>query len=319
MQVRNWLYVEDFATAIDDRARARRGGRGLQRRRPRRAGEHRRRPPDPRAHRPRRVADQPRPRPARARPALLALGRANDRRSAGGPRSASTRASSAPSPGIATTSRGGGRSARASTASTTSASTARDRVPRRGGAGMTLRVLETKLDGLVLVEPEVHGDERGFLVETFSAPRWAEAGIDVEFVQDNHSRSVAGDPARPPLPARPRPGEARSLRPRGRSGTSPSTCAATPRPSASGRATSSTTTATASSSSRSASRTASACSASRPTSSTSSRASTTRRPRPGSPGTTPTSASTGRSTSPRISERDRSAPRLAEIAAELPF
>jgi len=54
------------------------------------------------------------------------------------------------------------------------------------------RVLPTKLDGVVLLEPTVHGDERGFLVETFSEPAWREAGVDVEFVQDNHSRSRAG-------------------------------------------------------------------------------------------------------------------------------
>jgi dTDP-4-dehydrorhamnose 3,5-epimerase len=52
--------------------------------------------------------------------------------------------------------------------------------------------LETRIDGLVLLEPSVHGDERGFLVETFSAREWAEAGVDAEFVQDNHSRSSAG-------------------------------------------------------------------------------------------------------------------------------
>jgi dTDP-4-dehydrorhamnose 3,5-epimerase len=50
----------------------------------------------------------------------------------------------------------------------------------------------TKLDGLVLVEPEVHGDERGFMVETFSRDAWAELGVDVEFVQHNHSRSSRG-------------------------------------------------------------------------------------------------------------------------------
>jgi dTDP-4-dehydrorhamnose 3,5-epimerase len=54
------------------------------------------------------------------------------------------------------------------------------------------RALETKLDGVVLVEPEVFGDERGFLLETFSEPGWRELGIDVDFVQDNHSRSRAG-------------------------------------------------------------------------------------------------------------------------------
>ena len=52
--------------------------------------------------------------------------------------------------------------------------------------------LPTALEGVVLVEPEVFGDERGFLLETFSAPRWRELGIDVDFVQDNHSRSGAG-------------------------------------------------------------------------------------------------------------------------------
>jgi dTDP-4-dehydrorhamnose 3,5-epimerase len=52
--------------------------------------------------------------------------------------------------------------------------------------------LETKLDGVVLVEPDVHGDERGFLLETFSAAEWAQLGVDVDFVQDNHSRSRKG-------------------------------------------------------------------------------------------------------------------------------
>ena len=54
------------------------------------------------------------------------------------------------------------------------------------------RRLETKLDGLVLLEPEVHGDARGFMVETFRSDTWAELGIDVEFVQHNHSRSSKG-------------------------------------------------------------------------------------------------------------------------------
>jgi dTDP-4-dehydrorhamnose 3,5-epimerase len=52
--------------------------------------------------------------------------------------------------------------------------------------------LETALDGVVLIEPEVHGDERGFLIETYSAARWRELGVDVDFVQDNHSRSRHG-------------------------------------------------------------------------------------------------------------------------------
>jgi dTDP-4-dehydrorhamnose 3,5-epimerase len=54
------------------------------------------------------------------------------------------------------------------------------------------RRLKTKLDGVVLVEPEVHGDDRGFLVETFSAATWASLGIDGPFVQHNQSRSERG-------------------------------------------------------------------------------------------------------------------------------
>jgi dTDP-4-dehydrorhamnose 3,5-epimerase len=52
--------------------------------------------------------------------------------------------------------------------------------------------LETAIDGLVLVEPEVHGDERGFLVETYSERSWRELGVEARFVQDNHSRSGGG-------------------------------------------------------------------------------------------------------------------------------
>ena len=54
------------------------------------------------------------------------------------------------------------------------------------------RRLETELDGLVLIEPEAHGDERGFLVETFRADAWRELGVHVEFVQENQSRSGRG-------------------------------------------------------------------------------------------------------------------------------
>ncbi len=52
--------------------------------------------------------------------------------------------------------------------------------------------IETGLDGLVLVEPEVHGDDRGFFVETFSLDPWRDLGVDVDFVQHNHSRSGQG-------------------------------------------------------------------------------------------------------------------------------
>ena len=52
--------------------------------------------------------------------------------------------------------------------------------------------LETKLDGVVLIEPVVHGDERGFMLESYSREAWRELGVDVDFVQHNHSRSSQG-------------------------------------------------------------------------------------------------------------------------------
>jgi dTDP-4-dehydrorhamnose 3,5-epimerase len=55
-----------------------------------------------------------------------------------------------------------------------------------------MRRLETRLDGLVLIEPVVHGDARGFFQETFRKQAFAELGIHDEFVQDNHSRSSRG-------------------------------------------------------------------------------------------------------------------------------
>jgi dTDP-4-dehydrorhamnose 3,5-epimerase len=55
-----------------------------------------------------------------------------------------------------------------------------------------LKRLSTKLDGTVLLEPVVHGDERGFFIETFRRDLWAEHGVEAEFVQHNHSRSTKG-------------------------------------------------------------------------------------------------------------------------------
>jgi dTDP-4-dehydrorhamnose 3,5-epimerase len=52
--------------------------------------------------------------------------------------------------------------------------------------------LPTKLDGVVLIEPQVYGDERGFMLESFSRDAWRELGVEVEFVQHNHSRSRRG-------------------------------------------------------------------------------------------------------------------------------
>lgn len=53
-----------------------------------------------------------------------------------------------------------------------------------------MRVIDLELPGLKLIQPQVFGDARGFFLETYSAPRYREAGIDMVFVQDNHSQSV---------------------------------------------------------------------------------------------------------------------------------
>jgi dTDP-4-dehydrorhamnose 3,5-epimerase len=55
-----------------------------------------------------------------------------------------------------------------------------------------VNVLESRLDGPLLLEPLVHGDERGFFQETFRKNVFAALGIRDEFVQDNHSRSRRG-------------------------------------------------------------------------------------------------------------------------------
>jgi len=52
--------------------------------------------------------------------------------------------------------------------------------------------LPTRLQGLVLLAPPVHGDARGFFTETYRVDRWTSAGVDATFVQDNHSRSARG-------------------------------------------------------------------------------------------------------------------------------
>lgn len=54
-----------------------------------------------------------------------------------------------------------------------------------------LRVEPTALSDVKIVNPQRIGDQRGFFSETYNRQRFAEAGIDVEFVQDNHSLSAA--------------------------------------------------------------------------------------------------------------------------------
>jgi dTDP-4-dehydrorhamnose 3,5-epimerase len=55
-----------------------------------------------------------------------------------------------------------------------------------------MRRLETRLEGPVLIEPTVHGDERGFFQETFRKNAFEELGVAEQWVQDNHSRSRKG-------------------------------------------------------------------------------------------------------------------------------
>jgi dTDP-4-dehydrorhamnose 3,5-epimerase len=55
-----------------------------------------------------------------------------------------------------------------------------------------MKLIDTRLDGPILIEPAVHGDRRGFFLESYRANLWHEHGIDDVFVQDNHSRSARG-------------------------------------------------------------------------------------------------------------------------------
>lgn len=55
-----------------------------------------------------------------------------------------------------------------------------------------MQVISTGLDGVVIVEPRVFEDARGFFMETYNSRAFEEAGLPSRFVQDNHSRSVRG-------------------------------------------------------------------------------------------------------------------------------
>jgi dTDP-4-dehydrorhamnose 3,5-epimerase len=55
-----------------------------------------------------------------------------------------------------------------------------------------MKFLPTPLTGAMIVEPQVFGDDRGFFMETWQREKFATAGIDVTFDQDNHSRSAKG-------------------------------------------------------------------------------------------------------------------------------
>ena len=55
-----------------------------------------------------------------------------------------------------------------------------------------MRFVPTEIPDVLLVEPQVFGDSRGFFMETWHAAKFAAAGLDLSFVQDNHSKSVQG-------------------------------------------------------------------------------------------------------------------------------
>jgi len=55
-----------------------------------------------------------------------------------------------------------------------------------------MNILTTKIPGLLIIEPKVFGDDRGFFVETWQTERYREAGIELPFVQDNLSASSCG-------------------------------------------------------------------------------------------------------------------------------
>lgn len=53
-----------------------------------------------------------------------------------------------------------------------------------------MKITKTKLDGVVIIEPDVFGDNRGFFMESWNKKKMVEAGLDYDFVQDNHSKST---------------------------------------------------------------------------------------------------------------------------------
>lgn len=56
-----------------------------------------------------------------------------------------------------------------------------------------MKIIETEIPDVLIIEPQVFGDERGFFLESFNQRRWEElTGLKTTFVQDNHSRSAKG-------------------------------------------------------------------------------------------------------------------------------
>ena len=53
-----------------------------------------------------------------------------------------------------------------------------------------MKIIRTDIEEVLIIEPDVHGDNRGWFMETYSKTKFSEMGIDIDFVQDNHSLSA---------------------------------------------------------------------------------------------------------------------------------
>src|SRR5206468_12156829 len=65
-------------------------------------------------------------------------------------------------------------------------------VARTARSVVLMKVTPTSLPDVLLIEPRVHGDARGFFFESYNRRALSDAGLEAEFVQDNHSRSMRG-------------------------------------------------------------------------------------------------------------------------------
>ena len=55
-----------------------------------------------------------------------------------------------------------------------------------------MNIIKTDIEGVLIIDPEVYSDDRGYFLESYNRQKYTDAGIDAEFVQDNISKSVKG-------------------------------------------------------------------------------------------------------------------------------
>ncbi len=192
--VRDWIYVEDHCAGVLRGARTRQAGREVQpgrRQRAHQPGDRRRHLRIGRA----RPAGGAEPRPRGARPARLPPAQEFRRRPAGPrPPLRHRRPQGAARAGLEPAARHRKRPRLDRRLVPRELRVVRGGAvgplpPRAAGTRRGMRVEPTALSGVLLVEPDVHRDERGFFLETYHAAKYAAAGISAIFVQDNHSRS----------------------------------------------------------------------------------------------------------------------------------